>query len=108
MGIQRTHEQFVQEVLDRCLDVDVLGTYVNSQTPISCKCRKCGLVWKIRPGNLLHGYGCPECGIKKHAASQSKNNGTFILELQLMCVNCDVHLIYPYVVSSENVTCECL
>ena len=105
MGIQRTHEQFVQEVLDRCLDVDVLGTYVNSQTPISCKCRKCGLVWKIRPGNLLHGYGCPECGIKKRAASQSKKNDTFILELQ--AINPRIVVQETYRGARTPIACKC-
>ena len=63
------------------IPVQILGTYINSQTPLSCRCNKCGLVWEIRPNNLLRGYGCPKCGIEKRAQSQSKDNTDFVTEI---------------------------
>ena len=81
MGVKKTHQQFLDEIASKEIPVQILGTYTNSQTPLPCRCKKCGLVWEIRPNNLLSGYGCPKCGIEKRAQSQSKDNADFIAEM---------------------------
>jgi len=32
---------------------------------IKCRCKVDGFEWKVTPGNLLSGKGCPKCGYKK-------------------------------------------
>ena len=55
---------------------------------------------------MLQGHGCPKCADTEKGLQKRKTPEIF--EEELMCVNSDVHLINPYVVSTEKVTCECL
>ena len=105
MGVKKTHQQFLDEILEKGIQVKVLENYVNSQTPISCKCKKCGLVWKIRPNNLLRGYGCPKCGIEKRAQSQSKDNTDFIVEMSK--INPKIKIQEEYKGARRPITCKC-
>lgn len=57
----RTHEQYVQELKEKNPDIEVIGVYVNSLTPILHKCLKDGYEWCASPANILFGYGCPQC-----------------------------------------------
>ena len=41
--------------------IQVLSKYINANTPIKCKCKKCNCEWEAIPGNLFHGTGCPRC-----------------------------------------------
>lgn len=39
-----------------------LGEFVNSKTPIKCKCNTCGHIWNKAPYELItRGTGCPNC-----------------------------------------------
>ena len=42
-------------------DVELIGQYVNSNTKIDCRCKKCGYQWQSLPYNLIRGQGCPKC-----------------------------------------------
>lgn len=41
--------------------VKVIGRYVDSTTPLRCKCKKCGHKWETRWTILSQGCGCPKC-----------------------------------------------
>ncbi len=57
----KTHEQYVQELRKVNPDIEVLGIYINSLTPILHKCLIDGYEWLASPANLLYGCGCPRC-----------------------------------------------
>lgn len=41
---------------------ELLSTnYISNKTPLDVMCKECGLVWKIRPHNILGGKWCPGC-----------------------------------------------
>ena len=42
-------------------DIEVLGKYINSMTPILVKCKIDGYEWNAVPSRLLIGRGCPAC-----------------------------------------------
>lgn len=90
MGVKKTHQQFLGEISDKGIQVEVLEEYINSQTPLSCKCKKCGLIWKIRPNNLLRGYGCPSC-----AGQYRRTSDEFVRDLN--AVNPNIILLGSYV-----------
>ena len=46
-------------------EIEILSDYVNWNTKIKCKCKKCGHEWNGRVSVLLYGGGCKECGHKK-------------------------------------------
>ena len=53
-------------------DIEVLGVYVNTNTPITVKCNICGCIYNPYPVDLLYKYkeknhtnGCPDCYEKR-------------------------------------------
>ena len=62
MKLRKTHEQFLLDIKERGNpNVEVLGTYISSQTKILCRCRVCQHEWDALPGSLLRGCGCKKC-----------------------------------------------
>lgn len=57
----KTHDEFVRELAVAKPDIEVLGTYINSNTSIEVRCRVCGYKWDADPSHLLHDTGCPKC-----------------------------------------------
>ena len=82
MGAKKDHKQFLEELAAKSVNVTALEPYIDSKTPIACKCNICGNTWRINPNNLLRGYGCPVCGLKKRATSRTKDHNSFVSELQ--------------------------
>ena len=58
----RTGKEKLQEELDRSFShIEVVGEYVNTNTPILFRCRRCGYEWEARPSDVKHSSGCPNC-----------------------------------------------
>lgn len=58
------HKEFVNRLHDINPNIEIIGEYKNSKTPISCKCKKDGFEWEALPCNLTHSKhptGCPVC-----------------------------------------------
>ena len=67
MGEQRrkTQEVYEQELYEVNPNLVCLEQYVLSTTPILHKCLIDGYEWRVTPGSLLQGHGCPKCNISK-------------------------------------------
>lgn len=57
----KPHNQYEDELIDRGINIEVVGTYINAITPITHKCLKCHHEWLVAPNNILRGSGCPKC-----------------------------------------------
>lgn len=57
----RTNEEYIDEVANINPDIEVIGAYINSNTPILHKCKIDGCEWLSRPSYILSGRGCPIC-----------------------------------------------
>ena len=42
-------------------NVDIVGNYVNYETPIKCVCKICNYKWDIKPNRLMNNHNCPQC-----------------------------------------------
>lgn len=60
-ALRKTHEEYVTDVLKVNPNIEVIGQYINAQTPILHRCKKDKCEWMARPYNILNGYGCPAC-----------------------------------------------
>lgn len=62
MPKQKTHEQYILELKDKNIDVDVLEKYINTETKILHQCKKCQHKWMACPKRILikKDY-CPIC-----------------------------------------------
>lgn len=65
MGRLKTNEEYMSEVYDKNINIEVIGVYKNATTPIAHKCKICGYgsngEWNPIPSNVLRGRGCPVC-----------------------------------------------
>lgn len=84
-------EDFIARLEKTNPDIDVLGEYVNMQTGIQCRCKKCGYIWYPKPNNLLYGKitGCPKC------QSYSKGEDRIQEYLELNNISYRIHKTYP-------------
>ena len=62
---RKSQENYVSEVKDRFGDrIEILGEYINNNTPILTKCHEHDIVWEARPTDLLKSHGCRQCRTK--------------------------------------------
>ncbi|AFQ96293.1 hypothetical protein [Listeria phage LP-KV022] len=64
-GVRLTQEEYVSQIVAKGINVEVLGEYVNSDTKIAHRCKKCTHIWDITPSDIKYGRGCPKCAGKR-------------------------------------------
>lgn len=101
MSNKLTNDDFLKRRGNFNKNIDILGKYVHSSQKIKVKCKLCGNVWEMLPGNILRGKGCSICaGIKQ------KTNDEFINELYV--INPDILPLTSYKRAQEKIMCKCL
>lgn len=60
--LTKSHNKYIEELSIINKNIEVIGQYINSQTPIKHKCLICGNEWKASPNYILKGCNCPNCG----------------------------------------------
>lgn len=65
--LRKTEKQYKEELLQINMNVELVGKYIDSHTPILHRCLIDGYMWSISPNSILQGSGCPLCcgNIKK-------------------------------------------
>lgn len=58
---RKTIEQFQIDVKKVNPEIEVIGEYINIDTPILCKCNICNCEWLANPWHVSHDTGCPKC-----------------------------------------------
>lgn len=61
---KKTHEEYIQELSNKGILVDVIEKYNGYNHKILHKCKKCEYEWKAKPSNILYGNLCPVCANK--------------------------------------------
>lgn len=105
MGAKKTNEQFLAELKEKNVNVFPLEAYTKSSEPILCRCNRCGKEWKIRPNNLLRGYGCPVCGIEKRSKSRTKEAAAFVYELK--SISPEINVLEDYSGAKKSIRVSC-
>lgn len=62
---RKAHEDFIKEMKIINPNIEILGEYINNDTPIRCRCLICNNEWKTRPHILSENHGCPQCANNK-------------------------------------------
>lgn len=105
-NIRLTHELFLEKVsLVLNGNVQIIGTYINANTPIECKCNVCDYVWFALPTNLLGGSGCKRCNDITGGLKRRKTHSQFLDEL--IIINPNIEVIEEYVVANKKINCRC-
>lgn len=45
--------------------IEFIDKFINKQTPIRCKCKTCGYIWKEKPSEILNDIKCSNCTSSK-------------------------------------------
>lgn len=101
MPRKRTHEEFITEMAIVNPNIEILGTYINSDTRILCRCKIDNHEWSPRPADLLRGHGCPKCD-KTHKMTHEE----FVEKLRIK--NPKILVKGIYVNSSTKILVKCL
>ncbi len=102
---RKTNEQFLEQVRHANNRLEVIGEYVNDNTPVKCKCVFCGYTWDARPRNILRGRACPKCKGERISASKRKTTEQFIEEMASVSPNIEV--IGNYIDCRTMIRCRC-
>ena len=70
--MKKTHDEYVEELAQINPDVEVIGTYINTNAPLRFRCRICGHIWEVPAYNLLRGTKCPKCNVRKRMLPEEK------------------------------------
>ena len=60
-----TYEKFLEKYGNFInKNIEIIGEYVDTKTPILCRCKIDGYTWMAKPSKLKLGRGCPLCSGK--------------------------------------------
>ncbi len=99
-------ELFVNQVAEKCPDVEVIGHYINNTTSVLCKCKACGNEWMANPRSLMRSSQCPKCSYLRRANDHKKAHTQFIHELYE--INPNIEITGSYENANTRLRCKCL
>lgn len=104
---RKTHERFVAELNIVNANIEVIGKYQSSASPISVRCKVCGHEWAPIASSIVNaGQGCPECSRKNNAIKRTKTTEAFIAEMK--AINPNIEIKGDYKTSKSKIQCRCL
>lgn len=98
--LRKTDAQYKEELSRIDPNIEVIGKYINSNTPISHKCLKDGYIWNVAPNNALSGHGCPLC-----ANNIKKTTEQYVIELHN--INPDIEVMGEYISARTPIRHKC-
>lgn len=102
----KTHQQYIEDVKSVNPDIEVMEEYIDAKTHIRHHCKKHNIYWDVLPTNILHGYGCPECGKEKIVIKNSKNHEQYVDELKE--INPNIVVVGTYIDANTSILHKCL
>ena len=105
MSRKKTHKEYVQELALKNSNVNVVGKYIDSHTPILHRCIVHDVLWKTTPARALQGVGCPECKKYRFRESRCKTHQQYVAEAS--DINSDIVVIGEYVDSTTPIEHYC-
>lgn len=102
----KKHEYYVKELSLKNPDVEVVGEYIDSKTPILHHCLKHDEYWNIAPCGALDGHGCGVCHKERIGATNVKLHEQYVEELKV--VNPNVLVIEEYINADTPTLHMCL
>jgi hypothetical protein len=106
MSRKKTHEEYVEELKIKNPDVEVIGEYINANTPILHYCKKHQIEWNISPYHALEGCGCSQCCKEKIGAKNRKIHSQYIEELAQ--INPHIIVVGTYINNKTPILHRCV
>lgn len=105
--IQNSADSFQDKLFTVNPNIEIIGEFEKSHSPILCKCKIDGNVWKSSPSNLLNGNSkCHVCTLKRLSESQKLSKEQ--IESVIKNNNLPIKLISKYKNNKTKIEVECL
>lgn len=101
----KTHEDYVNEVLNINPDIEVVGEYLNASTPILHKCKRHNIEWLVLPMHILEGSGCIKCKGEKIYNKKVKDIETY--KKDVYNIDTNIEVIGEYINARTHVLHRC-
>ena len=106
MGKTKTHEEYVSNLAEKNPNLEVIGTYVDSQTAITHKCKICGNIFDVSPHSTLQPHNvCKEC-MRIHMEEQRKTNERLYID-RLCSMHPNIMIIEKYINANKKTLHRC-
>lgn len=103
---KKSHDQYVQDLVEKNPNIEVLGEYEGNSKKIKVKCLTCQHIWEPKAGDLLQGRGCPACWEKRRGATRRWTQERFDEELKKS--HPDIARLSDYEGANQRVRVKCL
>lgn len=97
---KKTHDEFIKEMSAINPNITILSKYINSETPVLCRCNIDEYEWTTSPSSLLQGKGCKKC-----AGTKTITNNEFTQFMLEYHPNIDFH--GKYYNGKTKIKCKC-
>ena len=104
--MNKTHDQYVEELSLINPNIIVVGTYVDAKTKILHYCKRHDVYWDATPNQLLGGHGCPKCRDQATKERSTKSNEEYVEQLKKY--NSDIIALDEYIDSKTKIKHKCL
>ena len=82
MSKKKTHEEYVLELAEKNPKIEVLASYIDSNTKILHRCKLCGNEWSLKPGHALAGVACRKCAGTQRGKQRLKTQQQYVLDVE--------------------------
>lgn len=107
-GRTKTEEQFINEMMIKHPNIEILGEYKGTHCKIKVKCKIDKHEWETEPNNLLQGIGCPKCAIRDNTLNQTKTHEEFMNELEEKNSHFNnIEILGEYIKNNIKIKCRC-
>lgn len=95
----KSNEDFIKEAKIKNSNIEIIGSYNSSNSPVEVRCLKCGFIWSPIAGSILSGFGCPKC-VGRHKTTEE-------FKKEMEKINPNIEIIGEYAGSKIKTECKC-
>ena len=107
-ALKRNTSQLIQEMSLINKQIEIIGQYTGSRSPLLVRCMVCGHQWEASPTNLLRGKGCPKCASRKNGIKHRISNDEFLARFKEKNPKSNnIELMEPYKTRTDKIACRC-
>jgi rubrerythrin len=102
----QTHKDYVLKLAEKNNNLEVIGTYIDTKTSITHRCKVCGNIFDVKPCNALGGYNvCKRCAEIHKEQQREQYEDLYIRRLSEMHPN--IMLTEQYINANQKTTHIC-
>ena len=101
-GMKYTTETFKELINSKYPDIEILSEWVDTQTKIKCRCKKCKHKWEVYPRTIRE-KGCPKCNGSKTMKLTDEEYKQRLYEVH----NGNIESLEPYVNMHTKILHRC-